>query len=232
MKNSKGNYRNVVITGATSPLAIEFVKWANSKSFNVIAISRRSSPELENLIKLQTDNKLIIVDLGNTEDIKKAIDQIKKECNHIDLHINNACGWHEGGLQLTPFDEIQKQIDSSITGNILITQMIIPLLLRSPHPQIVNICSTVGTGYRFSPNTLYTVLKGALEAFGRSLRNDLRDENIRVTNIHLGQLEDYEPADILRIPLSDVVKVLELIVSVSLNSSVDNICVTPSKYYY
>lgn len=232
MKNSKDTYRNVVITGATSPLAIEFIKWINSKSFNVIAISRRSSPELENLIKSRTDNKLIIADLGNTEDIKKAIDQIKKEYNHIDLHINNACGWYEGGLQVTPFDEIQKLIDSSITGNILITKMAIPLLLRSPRPQIVNICSTVGTGYRFSPNTLYTVLKGALEAFGRSLRNDLRDENIRVTNIHIGQLEDYEPVDKPRIPLSDVVKVLELIVSVSSDTIIDSICVTPSKYYY
>lgn len=232
MSSSKQDERNVVITGATSPLAIEFLKWAKSKSYNIIATSRRLSQELENILDSGTNNKLIIADISSIEDIKEAIEQIKTDYDHIDLHINNACGWYEGGLQDTPFDEIKKQIDSSITGNILITKMLIPLLQRASNPQVVNICSTVGTGYRFSPNTLYTVLKGALEAFGRSLRNDLRDKNIRVTNIHLGQLEDYEPADILRIPLSDVVKVLELIVSVSSNSSVDNICVTPSKYYY
>lgn len=224
--------RNIVITGATSPLAIEFIKWANSKSYNLIAISRRLSPELEDILDTETDNKLIIADLGNTNDIKKAINQIEKDYDRIDLHINNACGWFEGGLQSTPFDEIQKQIDSSITGNILITKMMIPLLLRSSDPQIINICSVVGTGYRFSPNTLYVVLKGALEAFGRSLRNDLRDKNIRVTNIHLGKLEDGEPAENARIPLRDVVKALEFIVSVSPNTSIDNICLTPIKYYY
>jgi len=232
MTSSKQGERNVVITGATSPLAIEFIKWANSKSYNVIATSRRLSQELENILDSRMNNKLIIADFNSIEYIKKAIEQIKTDYDHIDLHINNACGWYEGGLQSTPFDEIKKQIDSSITGNILITKMMIPLLQRASNPQVVNICSTVGTGYRFSPNTLYTVLKGALEAFGRSLRNDLRDKNIRVTNIHLGQLEDYETAEIPRIPLSDVVKVLELIVLVSSNSSVDNICVTPSKYYY
>ncbi|MBU0577911.1 SDR family oxidoreductase [Patescibacteria group bacterium] len=160
------------------------------------------------------------------------VENIKKNYDHIDLHINNACGWYKGGIKVTPFNEIKKQIDSSITGNILITKEMIPLLLRASGPQVVNICSMVGTGYRFSPNTLYTILKGALEAFGRSLRNDLKDENIRVINIHLGQLEDDEPIENPRIPLSDVVKVMELIVSVSSNTSIDSICLTPAKYYY
>ena len=232
MSSSKETARNVVITGATSPLAMELVKWSNTKRFNVIAISRRLSQELDQILSLRTKNKLIIADLSSKEDINKVIEQIKCYHDHIDLHINNACGWYEGGLEGTPIDEIKKQIDSSITGNILITKKMIPLLLRASKPQIVNVCSTVGPGYQFSPNTLYTVLKGALEAFGRSLRNDLREENIRVVNIHLGRLEDGEPANIPRVPLSDVVKVLELIISVSLDTSIDSICLTPSKYYY
>jgi len=224
--------RNIVITGATSPLALEFIRWSNSKNYNLIAISRRLSKELEDTLYAKTDNKLIIADLCDKDDIKKAINQILKNYDHIDLHINNACGWFEGGLQSTPCEEIQKQIDSSITGNILITKMMIPLLLKSSNPQIINNCSTVGTGYRFSPNTLYVVMKGALEAFGRSLRNDLRDKNIRVTNIHLGKLEDGEPAENVRIPLKDVVKAIEFVVSVSPDTSVDNICLTPVRYYY
>lgn len=232
MSDSKQIVRNVVITGATSPLAIEFIKWANLKSCNIIAISRRLSQELKDILESRTNNKIIIADLGRPKDIKEAITQIKKDYDHIDLHINNACGWYEGSLKVTPFNEIKKQIDSSITGNILITKDMIPLLSKASGPQIVNICSTVGTGYRFSPNTLYAVLKGGLEAFGRSLRNDLKSENIRVTNIHLGRLEDGEPAENPPIPLTDVVNVFELIISVSSNTSIDSICLTPSKYYY
>ncbi len=232
MSNPKYAGRNVIITGATSPLAIEFIKWLLSENYNVIAISRRLSQELKDVLYLTMKNKLIIADLSSIEDIKKAVEQVKKSYDSIDLLINNACGWYEGGIEATPFDEIKKQIDSSITGNILLTKEIIPLLLRASTPKIVNICSTVGTGYRFSPNTLYVVLKGALEAFGRSLRNDLREDNIRVINIHLGQLDDYEPADNPRIPLDDLVRVLELILSVSPDTSIDSICLTPLKYYY
>lgn len=233
MKNSADSSRIVVITGATSPLALELIKWADLKNFNVIAISRRTSPELEKLVGLHTRHKLIIADLENTHDITGAMDQIKHSYDHIDLHINNACGWYEGGLLDTPFSEIQKQINSSITGNILITKMMIPLLLNSSESQIVNICSTVGTGYRSSPNTLYTVLKGALEAFGRSLRNDLKDKNIRITNLHLGQFEDGSSSeDKSKIPLSDIIKMMEIIISVSSNTSLDSICATPSKFYY
>jgi len=232
MSSSKQGVRNVVITGATSPLAMEFINWANSKSYNIVAFSRRPSRELKDILESRTQNRLIIADLRNLESIKQAIAEIRKDYDHIDLHINNACGWYEGGLKVTPFEEIKNQIDSSITGNILITKEMIPLLSNALDPLVVNICSTVGTGYRFSPNTLYTVLKGALEAFGRSLRNDLRDENIRVTNIHLGQLEEGEFVEYPKIPLKDVVNVLELIVTVSSNTSIDIICLTPSKYYY
>ncbi|MBU1935725.1 hypothetical protein KKF04_06730 [Patescibacteria group bacterium] len=63
-----------MITGATSPLAIEFIKWANSKSYNIIAVSRRSSRELKDISDSRTNNKLIIADLGSTEDIKKVIE--------------------------------------------------------------------------------------------------------------------------------------------------------------
>jgi len=97
---------------------------------------------------------------------------------------------------------------------------------------IANICSTVGTGYRFSPNTLHVVLRAALESFGESLRNDLKNEDKRVTDIHLGKFEDGEPAENRRIPLTDITLALAFLVLVSTNTSIDSICITPSEYCY
>jgi short-subunit dehydrogenase len=225
---------NIVITGATSPLGAEFVRWSLSKRYNVIALSRRRTQELEDLLYAGkvVKNELIIADLGNQNEIKKAVYQIEKKCGHVDILVNNASGWHEGGLQATPIDEIYKQVNSSIGGTMALTKMMIPMLISASNPCIVNICSTVGTGYRFSPNTLYVAMKGALESFGRSLRNDLGNDGIRITNIHLGKLEDGEPAEKPRIPLKDVTSALEYIISASSNTSVDNISLTPAQYYY
>lgn len=228
----KNDNDSIVITGASSPLGLEIVKWAISNQFNVIACSRRKTKDLEKLIGTQGNNRLFVGDLTDFKYIKNTMKSVKKSHKKIRLLVNNASGWHSGGLDNTPILEIKKQVDASITGTMYITKMCLPLLTKSGRSHIVNICSTVGTGYRFSPNTLYVVLKGALEYFGRSLRNDLRNKNVKITNLHLGKVEDGELSTSPRVLSKDVCSALDFIISISPNSTVDDICITPIKFNY
>lgn len=223
---------NLIISGATSPLALEIITWAYGKGYNVYTFSRRLSGELTELIDKQIIRKAFIADFSEDKQILDSVQKLSNCINKIDILINNSCGWIADGIRNTSLDDIKYQINSSITGNIIFVKNTIPLLQNSNKPRIINICSTVGTGYRFSPNTLYTVLKGALEAFGRSLRNDLNKDKILITNLHLGQFNDNSEVFSQKMPLSDIVKTFELIINLSNMTSLDNLCLTPSELYY
>ena len=175
---------------------------------------------------------LLIGDLSRTADILSITRQIEKECSKVDMLINIASGGSIGSLASTAVHDIESEVNSTVAGTMILTKKIVPLMSRSKNPRIVNICSTVGTGYRFSTNTLYVVLKGAMDSFGRVLRNDLRFKHIKVTNLHLGKLQDGDGTRKPRVPMSDVTLAFDFISSVSKDSTVDSVVITPIAYEY
>jgi len=163
--------------------------------------------------------------MGDTGAVVKLARKLRAKQRPMELLVNNACGWFPGGISGIPSQVLEAQVTASVTGTMLLVRELLPSLALGRAGSIVNICSTVGTGYRFSTNTLYVTLKGALDAFGRCLRNDVRSRGIRVTNLHLGRLKESESPE--GIPVRDVVRAMDLVVEASKVTCVDSVVLTP-----
>jgi len=230
MRNaSRKRPRVMVVTGATSPLGKVIIRWGIGAGFEVVALSRRTARL--STVPTGSRHRVERLDLADIDAVEAVARRLCRRGASIDLLVNNACGWFPGSILRTPSQTIAAQVTASITGTLVLIRGLAPALRRAKRPIIVNICSTVGSGYRFTPNTLYVVLKGALDAFGRSLRNDLRKHGIRVTNIHFGRLAD-SPRTSKHIPLNDAAHVMTLVSAVSAGTSVDMLVLTPVEYEY
>ena len=85
--------KNVLITGASSGLGLEFTKQYLRKGFQVISASRNAEKSVE-LQKLKNDynNSLEIyqLDVSDEESRNKAFQVISQKIDKIDILINNA----------------------------------------------------------------------------------------------------------------------------------------------
>jgi L-xylulose reductase len=118
-------------------------------------------------------------DLADRSQIAQMIDAVAAE--PLDALINNA-----GIAVVKPFtevtiDEWEKTLRVNITAPFLLTQKLAPMM--KPGASIVNILSIAAkTG--FAGWSTYSMSKFALEGWSQSVREELREQQIRVINIY------------------------------------------------
>src|SRR5690242_2171571 len=111
----------IAISGGSSPLGMSMLRWAVAKYPRVIALTRTKT---EALLELSKRHRIHILefDLGDEDGIRKAARYFEQHVGRLDALINNASGWHSGGLLLTPSNRIVEQVNASIAGTMLLTQ--------------------------------------------------------------------------------------------------------------
>ncbi len=132
--------------------------------------------------------KAIELDFSKTEDIKKAVENLASENTYknIDILINNA------GLALEKDLYYNNSIEDSIQmlrvnceGLIVLTRLLLPYILESSYGHIVNLSSTAADE-AYSGGAVYCATKSFVEMFGDSLRVELIDKPVKITNIKPG----------------------------------------------
>jgi len=99
-----------------------------------------------------------------------------------------ASGPAKDGLETTNIDILQRTFAVNTFGPLLLTQVLLPNILRSPKPKIGIVSSRVGSiGDNSSGgHYAYRASKAAVNSIGKSLANDLKDKGVIVTLLHPG----------------------------------------------
>ena len=183
------NNKYAIVTGASSGigkfLSIELAK----KNFNVIMISRNKKKlqQVSNEINLLNCNcSIIVADISKEKDISKISSQIKSL--NIDVLINNAGVGIFNKIQDISFKEWNHHIDINLTGTFMMTKIVVDNMIKNKSGKIVFINSVAGLQpYPYS--SAYVASKFGLTGFSSSLREELRQENIKVISIHPGSVD-------------------------------------------
>ena len=110
--------------------------------------------------------------------------------------INNA-GLAKG---LTPIhkgkiSDWEQMIDTNIKGLLYITRLVSPRMVKAKKGHILNVCSTAG--HEVYPNgNVYSSTKYAVDALTKSIRLDLHQHGIRVSQVSPGHVEETEFAKV------------------------------------
>ncbi|WP_136480042.1 SDR family NAD(P)-dependent oxidoreductase [Cognatitamlana onchidii] len=185
----KTNY--ALVTGASQgfgkALALEF---ANRKiNLLLIALPNSGLPELSNFIKqiYGVDVRYLEVDLSIGQSSYFIADYVNSSTLQIKYLVNNAGVLSKGLFEDLKDEFILKQIAVNVTAPTLLTKVLLENLKASGAASILNI-SSMASFFFLPKKQVYGATKAYLTSFSKSLRKELKKDNISVTTICPGGL--------------------------------------------
>ena len=182
--------RTVLITGATSGIGEATARMYAFNKFRLIITGRRGERLAKLASQLTLEHSIEILplcfDVRNQTEVDSFLGSLPEQWKHVDILINNA------GLSLG-FDPIHDgnpcdwdtMIDTNIKGLLYVTKAIIPNMILHGRGHIINIGSIAGKEVYINGN-VYCATKHAVDALTKSIRMDLLQYGIRVTQIAPG----------------------------------------------
>ena len=190
--------KTAVVTGANSGIGFVTAKELAAQGFNVIMVCRnlekaRLSAEL---IKEETgaDVQIMQADLASFASIRSFAKNYLERHHRLDLLINNA-GLFSDTPQQTK-DGFELSMGVNYLGTYLLTRLLLPVLIKTEKPRIVNIVSRAGYYGKINldnpfhgPHGFrgYSASKLAQIWFTISLADELRDKGIQVYAVSPGR---------------------------------------------
>lgn len=182
----------VLISGATAGIGKATALRFGRTGFNLIITGRRAERlrEVEEMLAGQQCRVLpLVFEIRNNDEVKKAIGSLTAEWSDIDILVNNA-GLAAGLNHIDEGneDDWERMIDTNIKGLLWLTRAIVPAMVKKGSGHIINLGSIAGKEV-YENGNVYCATKHAVDALSRSMRIDLLEHGIKVTNIAPGLVE-------------------------------------------
>lgn len=167
--------KNILITGSSSGFGKEMVESLAKNGYKVFASMRNTSSRDQIFSHLpqqvQSNIRLIELDVTKKSDLEKVFQEIDKECPAgLDALINNAGYGAYGSLEETSEDQLRAQMEVNFFGLSLLIQELLPLLRKS-QGRIINITSYMGQ-FSIPLGSIYSASKFAVEGLTEGLYYD------------------------------------------------------------
>lgn len=178
--------QTIMITGATSGIGKALCLQLAARGNQIIAVGR-SADKLDALMQDLEGAFAIRCDLTSKSSIIALAQRIERDDLPVSVLINNAA------VQYTPrftdadfsFDSIEAEIATNFTSIAWLTALMLPRLIQRPTAAaIVNMSSGLAY-YPKSSSALYCASKAALHSLSQSLRYQLNDTRVSVSEVLL-----------------------------------------------
>ena len=169
----------VLITGGSSGIGKSIGEFLSEKGFIVYGTSR--NPEKYK----QSKFPILALDVKDVATISETVNTIIKKEGQLDVVINNAGSGITGPIEETPNVEIKNNFETNFFGPINVIKAVLPQMRKQHSGLIINITSIAG--YMGLPyRGVYSASKGALELLTEAFRMEIKDFNIKMTNVAPG----------------------------------------------
>ncbi|MFE9845360.1 SDR family oxidoreductase [Streptomyces goshikiensis] len=178
--------RSVLITGTSSGLGEACALHMSRVGFHVIAGVRR--PEDGERLRRAATGRLtpVIMDVTDEKSVQSAVHEVAELTGAAGLWglVNNAGIAVTAPLECVPMEQMRRQLDINVIGQLQVTQGFLPLL-RAGAGRIVNISSGLGN-VALPFLGAYAASQFAKEAMSDTLRRELAPQGIPVVVIQPG----------------------------------------------
>lgn len=177
-----------IVTGGATGIGAACVRALTAEGFCVGIHYRKSAEKAQALLTEIKNGFLVQADLAAIDPIDAMIGKIKETAGRVDVLVNNAGQSINAdiiSMKVEQFDE-QRALTRGIWY--LTKRILRQFMMRSQSGRIINISSVVGhTG---NPGQIaYTMEKAALDAFTKSLAQEMAGRNILVNSVAPGFIE-------------------------------------------
>ncbi len=188
--------KTVLITGGTAGIGKATAEVFAKNGYRVIITGRREE-RLSDISKsfsekYDTAFHTLTFDVRDLDAVKSSIDNLPEDWKNIDILINNA-GLSKGlePIQEGNVEDWNSMIDTNVKGLLYITRAVSPQMVERKNGHIINVSSIAGTEV-YPGGNVYCASKAAVSSLTRSMRLDLHQHNIRVSQVAPGHVEETE----------------------------------------
>jgi len=169
----------VLITGASTGIGHVAARRMLAAGWEVFAAARKDA----DLDRLREEGLTPIkLDVTDPDTIAAAKDELDER--GLRGLVNNAGIAVSGPIEFVPLDELRRQLEVNLVGQVAVTQAFMPNI-REPKGRIVNV-SSIGGRIALPLVGPYAASKFGLEAVSDSLRRELRPWGIHVSLVEPG----------------------------------------------
>lgn len=185
----KINEKNILVIGAGGGIGSQTAKLLKQSGANVF-IAGRNEEKLNTLAKeigIPTTN-IFVTDISNQEQVRAMATLYFNTANTIDVLINAA-----GIGIIKPFEQLTEQdflrsLNWNLYGPFLLLQAFLPAMKKENKGLIINIPGVLGKT-PMAGAAAYTASKYGLNGMLKSIREELKRTEIRITNLFLGGVD-------------------------------------------
>jgi NAD(P)-dependent dehydrogenase (short-subunit alcohol dehydrogenase family) len=181
-----GTSKSFLVTGVSSGLGRAFAEGALAAGHRVIGTVRRD--EDAEVFAALAPNRAhpLVLDVTDFAAIPAAVADAAGQVGSIDVLVNNAGYGHEGVLEESSIDDLQRQFAANVFGPVAMIKAVLPGMRERRSGHIVNVTSM--GGFITMPGiSFYCGSKFALEGISEALGKEVASFGIRVTALAPGQ---------------------------------------------
>ncbi len=183
-----GGTRVALITGGGTGIGAACCRALAAEGFRVGVHYRSSEEAALKLVAELKDSFAVRADLNSEDDIDALVKDLKEKAGRVDVLVNNA-GYNINApmlsMKLVDYDAVA----GMARGTWYLTKLLLRrFMLRKGSGRIINVSSVVGhTG---NPGQIpYTMIKAGLDAFSKSLAQELAGRDILVNSVAPGFID-------------------------------------------
>ena len=175
----------VLITGASEGIGLATARLFAQEGAKV-ALAARSADTLTTIVnELHEQHREAIAvptNMRNKDEIESMVDSVFQQYGRIDILINNAGQTVRGTIADVDVDQFRQIFELNVLGPVEAMQAIIPKMRQNGGGLIINVSSNV-SHMHIPAIGAYASTKAALNMISDTAREELAQENIRITTM-------------------------------------------------
>ncbi|MGE3316964.1 MAG: SDR family oxidoreductase [Planctomycetaceae bacterium] len=184
--------KTVLVTGGGTGIGAACALYLAREGCRVAIAGRRDDKLRETAAQHKGPNAILThtVDVADRSSVTELIDWATRELGRIDILINSS-GTNipkRAMAELNP-DDWDKLIAINATGAYNCLWAIFPQMRERRDGLVINIVSTAGIRAGLLGGVAYNASKFAMSALGITVAQEVKDQNIRVTNLYPGEVD-------------------------------------------
>lgn len=182
----------MVITGGTKGIGRAIVNLFAKEGYSIATCSRKEKDlnQLRDDIKKEFDLNIhtYAADLSKQEKVVDFIEFVRLTNKKIEILINNTGVFLPGEVLKEEEGALEKMMDTNLYSAYRVTRGLAPQMRREKSGHIFNICSVASLN-AYPNGGSYSISKFAMYGFSQALREELKEDGIRVTSILAGAVK-------------------------------------------
>lgn len=181
--------KNILLVGATGGIGHQAAKMLQ-ESGGKLMITGRDADKL-NEVKQDlglSDDRAFQLDVSHPEEVEKVAQAVHQQVEKVDiLIIASGIGIIKPMDQLTP-EDFHATVNANLLGPFLVMKAFMPPMKEAKRGMIINIPGVLGK-IPMAGASIYAATKYGLNGMVKSMREELRRTEIRISNLYLGGVD-------------------------------------------